>query len=79
MKTNPNDSVHNLSKPLTDWEVGQDLIAISDDMCRANSFRESHPEIFKVVDECRRKIGDEFEKLGSHIYSNKAKVLSDKV
>ena len=60
-------------KPLTDWEVGQDLIKFSDEMASCWEFKESHPEIFEMIQKCRREIGDAFEKLGSHsfgIYSN---------
>lgn len=58
---------------LTNWDAGQELIIISDEMARCWDFKDSHPELFELIQKCRREIGDAFGKLGSHqfgIYSN---------
>lgn len=54
---------------LTEWEVGQELIAISDFMAEhSRDFKESHPELYRVIDEARRTIGDKFNRMGTHSF-----------
>ena len=56
-----------MGKGLTDWEAGQILCEIHDSMGDAQfDIKDSHPEIRKVIAECRNKIGVEFNKLKSH-------------
>lgn len=54
-------------KKLTDWEVGQELIAISDFMAeRSIDFKNSHPDIYFLVNEMRLTIGDKFNRMKTH-------------
>lgn len=56
-------------KKLTDWEIGQELVAISDYMGEHSAdFKDSHPELYALVLEARRIIGDYFNRhhLESH-------------
>jgi len=52
---------------LTDWEVGQDLVAISDYISeRVSNVMEAKPAIGEMLQHCRRRIGDAFSALKSH-------------
>lgn len=56
-----------MSKPLTDWEVGQDLIAMQEEILeRVGDFKDSHPEAYKVALKAALDIGDFFNGFGSH-------------
>ena len=58
------------NKPqLTDWEVGQELIAITDYMCdHSRDFKHSHPEIYEMILEARKTIGDKFNSIKTHSF-----------
>ena len=54
---------------LTDWEVAQELIFISDTIGeRSADFKMSHPEIRSMLDEARRTIGDKFNRMKTHSF-----------
>lgn len=58
-----------MSKPLTDWEAANELVAISDYMSeRIADLKESHPDIYWFVHELRLQIGDKFNRLGTHTF-----------
>lgn len=58
-----------MNKPLTNWEVGQDLISMQDEILeRIGEFKESHPEAYKVARKAALDIGDYFNKFGSHSF-----------
>lgn len=66
---NPNNPIFRNDKKLTDWEVANELVSISDYMCeRSNDFKKSHPDVYAVVDECRRTIGDKFNRMKTHTF-----------
>lgn len=48
---------------MTDWEVGQDLCYLSDEIGdRMKDMKGSHPETYWMLDEIRRVIGDHFNR-----------------
>lgn len=48
---------------LTDWEAGQDLIQISDLIGeKMLDLKNSHPNVWAMLDEVRRTIGDTFNR-----------------
>jgi hypothetical protein len=52
---------------MTDWECGQELIAIQDTMFdRIQGLEKTHPEIYKAIYNKACEIGDIFNALGSH-------------
>lgn len=54
-------------KNLTDWEAANELVAISDYMAeRSADLRDSHPDLYRFVQELRLQIGDKFNSLGTH-------------
>jgi len=52
---------------LTKWEVGQDLIKVAD-LCSMLKveMKDQYPELYKMLDDVQRTVGDHFNKLGSH-------------
>lgn len=56
-------------KKLTDWEIGQDLVAISDFIGeKLPDIKRSNPEAYRMLDEVQRTIGDYFNR--HHIHSH---------
>lgn len=54
-------------KKLTDWEVANELVFISDCIAeRSYDFKDSHPELFVMLYQIRQKIGDAFKAMGTH-------------
>lgn len=54
---------------LTDWEVGQDLCAISDLIGEKKvEMKSSHPEAYRMLDKVQREIGDYFNR--KHVQSH---------
>lgn len=48
---------------VTDWEVGQDLCHLSDEIrSHMKDLRESHPEVYSMLDDISRTIGDMFNR-----------------
>jgi len=48
---------------VTDWEVGQDLCFLSDEIAeRMADMKESHPKVYWMLDDIRRTIGDTFNR-----------------
>lgn len=56
-----------IGNDLTNWEVGQELIAIQDEIFgRIGKFKMSHPEAHNVARKAALDVGDYFNALGSH-------------
>lgn len=56
-----------MKKKLTDWEAGQELIVIADTIgFRKSDLKDSHPDLYKMLDEIQRTVGDKFNALNSH-------------
>ncbi len=54
---------------MTDWEAGQDIIAISDFIgSKLKDLKESHPKAYFILDEAQRTIGDYFNR--NHVKSH---------
>lgn len=52
-----------MSKPLTDWEVGQELCKMQDAICEnLAEFKDSHPEQYEVCLKAAKIIGKVFNK-----------------
>lgn len=48
---------------MSDWEVGQDLCYLSDEIrSRMKDMKESHPEVYWMLDEISRTVGDTFNR-----------------
>ncbi len=49
---------------MTDWECGQDLCHLSDEIrSKMKDMKESHPEVYWMLDEISRVIGDTFNQV----------------